>query len=69
MSNPLLKSFGNVWLSLADTVTTGTYIFLSLIVKIILLPLLSLTLSLTLSLPFAEKTRYFVHSSFNHSLQ
>ena len=45
-------------MSLADKVTTGTYNFLSLIVKIIL--------SL---LPAADKTQCFVHISFNSTLQ
>ena len=36
-SNPLLRSFDTFGLSFADDVTTETYIFVSLIVKIILL--------------------------------
>ena len=50
------------WLFFADKVTTGTYNFASLIVKIILS-------ALPLSFPFAEKTQYFVHLSFNSILQ
>ena len=53
-------------MSLADKVTTGTYNFISLIVKIILL---LLTLSLTLSAPAADKTQYFVQLNFNSTLQ
>ena len=52
-------------MSLADKVTTGTYNFVSLIVKIILLE----TILLTLSLPAADKTQHFVHLSFNSTLQ
>ena len=55
-------------MSLAGKVTTGTYNFLSLILKIILLAL-SLSLSLTLSLPFVDKKQYFVYLSFNSTLQ
>ena len=46
LSNHLLRSFGRFSLSFADKVTTGTYNFVSLIVKIILLELVS-----SLSLP------------------
>ena len=49
-------------MSLADKVTTRTYSFVSLIVKIILL---ALALSLALSLPAADKTQYFIHLNFN----
>ena len=53
-------------MSLADKVTTGTYNFVSLIVKIILALIFSSTL---LSLPAADKTQYFVYLSFNSTLQ
>ena len=43
--------------------TTGTYTFVSLVVKILLLLLLSL------SLPFADKTQFFVHLSFISTLE
>ena len=62
LSNALLRSFDNFWLSLADKVTVGTYNFVSLIVKILLL---ACSLPLTLSLPFAEKMQYFFYLSFN----
>ena len=52
-------------MSVADKVTTGTYNFVSLIEKM----LLALALSLTLSLPFTDKTQYFLHLSFNSVLQ
>ena len=64
ISNPLLRSFDSFWLSLADKVTTGTYNFVSLIVKIILQEL-----ALALSAPAADKTQYFVHLRFNTTLQ
>ena len=51
-------------MSFYDEVTTGTYSFVSLVVKIILF-----ALALSLSLPFADKIQYFVHSSFNSILQ
>ena len=52
-------------MSLADKVTTETYNFVSLIVKIILLePLL-----LTLSTPAADKTLYLFPLSFSSTLQ
>ena len=57
-SNPLLRRFDSFWLSLADKVTTGTYIFVSLMVKIILLTLAS-SLILFL-LPDADKMQYLV---------
>ena len=47
---------------LTDKVTTGTYNFVSLIAKIILLALI-------LSAPAAVKTQYFVHLSFSSTLQ
>ena len=47
----MLRSFDNLWLLLVDKVTTGTYKFVYLIVKIIL----SESLLLTLSLPAADK--------------
>ena len=50
-----------------DKVTTGTYNCVSLIVKLMLLALSALAISL--SLPSAEKTQYFVHLSFNSTLQ
>ena len=49
-------------MSFANKVTRGTYKFVSLIVKIILLALSALSISL--SLPDAGKTQYFVFSSF-----
>ena len=54
-------------MSLADKVTTGTYNFVSLILKIILLTL-AFSLILLL-LPAADKRQYFVHLSFNSTLQ
>ena len=69
LSNPLLWTFNNVWFYLADRFTTGTCNFVSLIVKVILLPLLSLSLWLRLSLRAADKTKYLVHLSFNFTLQ
>ena len=59
------RSFDNFWLCLADIVTTGTYNFVSLIVKI----LLSKYLLLTLLAPAEDETQYFVHLSFNSILQ
>ena len=59
------RSFDNFWFSLADIVTTGTYNFVSLIVKI----LLSKYVPLTLLAPAEDKTQYFVHLSFNSILQ
>ena len=47
--------------------TTGAYNFVSLIVKIILLALLLLLISF--SLPATVETQYFVHLSFNSTLQ
>ena len=64
LSNPLLKSFDSFWLFFADKVTTWTYSFLSLIVKILLLDLAS-----SFSLPIADKTQWFVHLSFNSTFQ
>ena len=51
-------------MSLADKVLTETNNFVSLIVKTILL-----RLAFALSLPAADKTQYFVHLSFNSTLQ
>ena len=63
----MLKSFDNFLLSLADKVATGTYNFVSLMVK---RNLLALVFSLILfSLPAADKAHYFVHLSFNSTLQ
>ena len=53
----------------ANKVTTGTYKFVSLIVKIILLELKLLSLSPWYSLPSADKTQYFAHLIFNFNLQ
>ena len=53
-SNPLLRSFDNLWLSLAYKVTPETYNFVSLIVKIILLASLSPLTSF--SVPAPDKT-------------
>ena len=63
-SNFFLRSFYSFWLSLADKVTTGTYNFVSLIIKMILLELASL-----LSTSAANKTQYFVHLSFNSTFK
>ena len=52
-------------MSFANKVTTGTYRFVSFIVKAIL----SESLSLILSLTTANKTKYSVHLSFNSTLQ
>ena len=65
----MLRSFYNFWLPLADMVTTGIHNLMYLVEKLIMLPLLSLSLSLRLSLADAEKTHYFVHLSFNSTLQ
>ena len=35
LSNPLLRSFANFWLSFADKMTTGKHNFVPLLVKII----------------------------------
>ena len=51
-------------MSFAHKVTTGTYNFVSLIVKVTLLEL-----AFVLSTPAADKTQYFVHLSFNSTLQ
>ena len=67
LSDYLRKNFDNFWLSLADKFTTGTYNFVYLKVKIILRALSSLLISF--SLPAPEKTQYFVHLSFNSTLQ
>ena len=64
LSNPLLKNVDSFWLSLADKVITGTYILLSLIVKIMLLGLAFVLLA-----PAANKTKYFVYLSFISTLQ
>ena len=66
LSNPLLRSFDSVLLFLVDTVTTGTYNFGPLVVKIIKL---LLALPLTLSTPTADKTQYLGHLSFNSTLR
>ena len=63
-SNPLLRSFHKFWWYFADKVTTGTYNFVCLIVKIILLGL-----SLLLSLAIAAKTQWFVHLRFGPTFQ
>ena len=47
--------------------TTGTYSFVSLIVKTILLELAPSSLSV-LAVPGADKTKCFVHLSFNSTL-
>ena len=62
--DPLLRRFHSFWLSFAHKVTTGSNNFVSLIVKIILLELAS-----SLSAPVTDKTQYFVHLSFNSTLQ
>ena len=49
-------------MSLADKVKTGTYNFVSLIAKMILL-------ESSLSVSFADKTQYFSHLGFNFTLQ
>ena len=54
LSNPLLKAFDSFWLSFADKVTTWTYNFVSLIVKVILPGL-----PLVLSLPSWGKIMFF----------
>ena len=64
LSSPLLRNFD---FSLADKIATGTYNFVSLIVKIMIL--LALSLSFPLSLPGADKTQNFVHVSFDSALQ
>ena len=63
LPNPLLRSFNNFWLSFADNMTTGTYNFESLIVKII-----SSSLVLTLSTAAAKK-HCLVQLSFNSPYQ
>ena len=64
LSNLLLRSFDNFWLSFAYKVIAGTYNFPPLIVKIILL-----SLPLVLSALAADKTQYFVYLNFNSTLQ
>ena len=64
LSNLLLRSFDSFWLSFVDTVKKGTYNFVSLIVKIILLGLTP-----SLSLATADKIQCFVHLIFNSALQ
>ena len=64
LSNPLLKRFDSFWLSFADTMTFGTYNFVSLIVKKILS-----SLALALSTTAAVKTQFFIYLSFNSTLQ
>ena len=61
----LLRNFVNFLLSLADKVTTGTYDFVILIIKIILLE----SILLLLFPPAADKTQYFVYLRFNSTLQ
>ena len=63
LPNPLLRSFDNFWLSIADNMTTGTYNFESLIVKII-----SSSLVLTLSTAAAKK-HCLAQLSFNSPYQ
>ena len=53
--------FDSFLLSLADKVTTGTYNFVSLAVKIILLE----SILLVLLAPAAEKIQYFVHLRYH----
>ena len=54
-------------MSLVDKVTTGTYNFVSLIVKT---KLLTIAFSWTwLSIPAADKTQYLVYLTFNSILQ
>ena len=55
--------------SLADKVTTGTYNFVSLIVKVILIALSLSSLSLVLSLPATDKKKNFFYLRFNSALQ
>ena len=62
--NPLLRSFNSFPLSFADKVTTGTYDFLFLIVKIKLSELAS-----SFSVPVEAKTQCLVHLTFNSTLQ
>ena len=64
--NTLLRNFDNFWLSFVNEVTRGTYNFVSLIVKIILL---ESALVLSFSLPRIDKTLFFTHLSFNSTLQ
>ena len=52
--------FDSFLLSLADKVTTGTYNFVSLVVKILLESIL-----LVLLAPAAEKIQYFVHLRYH----
>ena len=54
--------------SLADKVTTGTYNFVSLIVKVILIALSLSSLSLVLSLPATDRKMLF-YLRFNSALQ
>ena len=56
LSNSLLRSFDNSWLSFANKVTTWTYNLVSFKVKVILLEYLLLKLSA----PAADKTQYCV---------
>ena len=65
----MLRNYDSFLLSVANKVTTGTYNFVFLIVKMILLALLLLSLSLSFLLPTADKTENFVHFSFNSTLQ
>ena len=62
-SNTLLRIFDSFLLSFGDKVTTDTYIFLPLIVKIIL------ELVKAFSGPGMDKTQCFLHLSFNSTLQ
>ena len=54
-------------MSLADKFTTGTNYFVSLTVKILLLSLSLLLISF--SLPATDKIQYFLHLSFNPTMQ
>ena len=67
LSNLLLRNFESVWLSFTDKVTTGTYNFVSFLVKIILLELAP-SLSL-LPTSATGKTQCFFHLSFDSTLQ
>ena len=60
----MLRIFNSFWLSFADKVATGRYNIVTFIVKIRLSGL-----TFVLSLPTAVKTQYFVHLSFNSTLQ
>ena len=64
LSISLIRKLDSFLLSSADKVTKGTYNFVSLILKIILLGF-----PLVLSLTFTPKTQCFVHLSFYSTLQ